>query len=338
MKKIAALSLLVSQISFAQYRAIPYIDQDGLECAFTWNENTGYSQLYFYQSSSEAFVAGPYQLNTAPTGDAGVYQFAPYLDQDGLECVLAWNSTTGSSRLFFYSSDSETFVEAPYQLPSSPTGDAGKFHMVPYLDQDGLECVLVTNILTGTSKLYFYSSDAEDFIESPYQLPTRPTGDIGEYYCIPYLDQDGLECVLTYNSKTGKSVLYYYSSDAEDFTESPYQLDQISSGGTGEIHMRPYLDQDGLECVITYNTSGASTLYFYSSDSEDFIEAPYQLPAAPAGEGKLGGKYMITPYLDQDGLECMLACNMVTGKTVLYFYSSDSQSFVESPYQLPMLR
>ena len=336
MKKIFCLVALATSVyGTSQHRAIPYLDQDGLECVFSWNETSGSSKLYFYQSSASSFSAAPYQLATAPTGDAGVYQFSPYLDQDGLECVLAWNATTGSSKLFFYQAATKTFAEAPYQLPANPTGDAGKFHFEPYLDQDGLECVLVTNRTTGVSKLYFYQVSTKSFALAPYQLPVKPTGDEGEYYCIPYLDQDGIECVMAYNSKTGKSVLYYYSVDTKAFEKSPYQLNDNPTGDAGEIHLQPYLDQDGLECVLAFNaTTGSSKLYFYQSASQSFAESNYQLPANPTGDS---GKIFFTPYLDQDGLECVLVCNATTGKSALYFYQTSTRTFELAPYQLDPL-
>src|SRR5687768_14999256 len=136
MKKILCLvSVVISFYANSQKQTSPYLDQDGLECVLTWNETSGKSVLYFYQAATESFTEAPYQLSAAPTGDAGTYQFSPYLDQDGLECVLAWNATTGSSRLFFYQAATKTFEAAPYQLPENPTGDAGKFHFEPYLDQ-----------------------------------------------------------------------------------------------------------------------------------------------------------------------------------------------------------
>lgn len=337
MKKILSFALLSCSalLSIGQRQASPYLDQDGLECVLTWNETSGASTLYFYQSSSESFAEAPYQLPKAPTGDAGTYQFAPYLDQDGLECVLAWNTNTGKSRLFFYQSSTKTFEASSYQLPENPTGDAGKFHMEPYLDQDGLECVMVTNIVTGVSKLYFYQASTKTFELANYQLPAKPTGDEGSFYCIPYLDQDGLECVLTYNSKTGKSVLYYYSSDSRAFEKSSYQLNSNPTGDAGEIHLRPYLDQDGLECILAVNAkTGSSKLYFYQTSTKTFEAAPYQLPANPTGDT---GKIFGYPYLDQDGLECVLVWNATTGKSVLYFYQTATKQFAPAPYQLSTL-
>jgi len=173
MKNFIFALLAVCSMSplMAQHHSFPYIDQNGLECVLTWNSSTGGSILYYYSGDDNKFLPSPYQLPFKPTGDAGVYQFHPYLDQNGLECVLAWNETTGKSKLYFYDSDLTAFAESPYQLPNNPTGDAGTYSFVPYLDQNGIECVLVLNMTTGNSKLYYYNTTSAQFDLAPYQLP-----------------------------------------------------------------------------------------------------------------------------------------------------------------------
>lgn len=162
--------LFISELK-AQRNSFPYLDQDGIECILTWNSETGISKLYYYEPYEGIFVEAPYQLPENPTGDEGTYQFHPYLDQDRVECILTWNSTTGVSKLYYYDPYEETFLESPYQLPEKPTGDEGTYHFHPYLDAEGIECVLTWNSETGISKLYYYDSYEGIFLESPYQLP-----------------------------------------------------------------------------------------------------------------------------------------------------------------------
>lgn len=164
-------SLLISSSLFAQHYAFPYLDQNGVECALVWNSASGVSTLYYYNSTEKKFVPASYQLPVRPTGESGVHQFHPYLDQNGLECVLAWNATTGESLLYYYATAQKKFVLANYQLPANPTGDDGTYTFFPYLDQNGIECVLVTNLNTGVNKLYFYSSTTKKFELASYQLP-----------------------------------------------------------------------------------------------------------------------------------------------------------------------
>ncbi len=167
---VALLSFCLSSSIFSQNHSFPYLDQNGIECVLLWNSSNGQSTLMFYSSAEKKFLPASYQLPTRPTGENGVHQFHPYLDQNGLECVLAWNETTGESKLYFYSSAQKQFVLANYQLPNNPTGDSGTYTFHPYLDQNGLECVLITNMKTGTSKLYFYSNTTKSFALASYQI------------------------------------------------------------------------------------------------------------------------------------------------------------------------
>lgn len=319
-------------VAVAELQCYPYLDQDGVECVLTSNSGTGSSDLFFYDSEEEVFTLSPYQLQSNLMGASANTRFAPYLDQDGYECVMIWDELTGKSKLYYYSDVTEGFVLSEYQLPENPTGDKGKFYFAPYLDQDGVECVLVTNIVTGSTKLYYYAADEKAFAESPYQLPANLTEDEGSYYCIPYIDMDGIECVLAYNSTTGKSILYYYDTEAEAFSKSPYQLDKKPTGDEGEYHFRPYLDQDGIECVLAYNSKTTkSVLFYYDSDEAAFLEAPYQMPNDPTGDK---GNVHFQPYIDMDGIECVLTWNTETGSSKLYYYDSSTELFEESPYQL----
>ncbi|HOZ30709.1 MAG TPA: hypothetical protein PLL66_07310, partial [Bacteroidales bacterium] len=183
--------------------------------------------LFYYKSSESKFVETNYQLPAKPTGDEGAYGFMPYIDKDGVECVLTWNTKTGTSKLFYYKSSEGKFVETNYQLPTKPTGDEGTFEFMPYIDKDGFESILAWNSNTGTSKLFYYKSSESKFVETNYQLPTKPTGDEGTFEFMPYIDKDGVECVLTWNTKTGTSKLFYYKSSEGKFVETDYQLPEI---------------------------------------------------------------------------------------------------------------
>ena len=227
MRNTFVFLLLLSVFHFtasAQKQCIPYMDQNGVECSLVWNSVTGASKLYFYNNNTGKFAETPYQLPAKPTGDAGSYQFHPYLDKNGVECVLTYNTTTGTSKLYFYNAGQKKFTEAPYQLPAKPTGDAGVFEFHPYIDQNGVECILASNATTGSSKLYFYNSGTSKFTPAPYQLPAKPTGDAGSYQFHPYIDKNGVECVLTSNATTGSSRLYFYKASESKFVEAPYQL------------------------------------------------------------------------------------------------------------------
>jgi hypothetical protein len=67
MKKILSLSIIalivISHLS-AQKHGAPYIDNNGLECALTWNAKTGTSKLFYYKGTENKFVEAKYQLPT----------------------------------------------------------------------------------------------------------------------------------------------------------------------------------------------------------------------------------------------------------------------------------
>ena len=96
---------------------------------------------------------------------------------------------------------------------------------------------------------------------------------------IPYLDKDGYETVLTYNVKTGTSILYYHKKNSKSFTVADYQLPPKPTGDEGPYEFVPYIDKDGYETVLTYNpVTGVSKLYYHETDSKTFTVTDYQLP------------------------------------------------------------
>lgn len=141
--------------------------------------------------------------------------------------VLVWDKTTGKSKLYFYSYTDKLFkaYEDNVQLPSTPLeGAKGQIKMdytsvhVPSQDKTYYE-VLVWDTETGKSKLYFYSYTDKIFkaYEDNVQLPSTPLegaqGSIEMDYTsvhVPSQDKTYYE-VLVWDTKTGKSKLYYYS-------------------------------------------------------------------------------------------------------------------------------
>ena len=114
---ILPLVILTSVKLTAQKNSSPYLDNKGNECVLTWNSKTGTSKLLFYKESENKFKEAAYLLPVKPTGDEGTYGFKPYVDAKGNECVLTWNSKTGTSKLFFYKESENKFKEAEHQIP-----------------------------------------------------------------------------------------------------------------------------------------------------------------------------------------------------------------------------
>src|SRR5688572_13304087 len=113
-----------------------------------------------------------------------------------------------------------------------------KFRLISPLILGGFFLGLMTNSCGGGETPASDSPEKEETVEEEI-VPQA------ELECYPYLDQDGVECVLTSNSGTGKSELFFYDSEEEVFTLSPYQLQSNLMGANANTRFAPYLDQDG---------------------------------------------------------------------------------------------
>ncbi|MTI20749.1 hypothetical protein E1176_06930 [Fulvivirga sp. RKSG066] len=133
------------------------------------------------------------------------------------------------------------------------------------------------NTQTGESTRYYYDND--DWHESTASLPARPLGnpsqegeimmDYHEYYT----EEGGqYRIVLVWNTKTGKSIRYYY--DNNQWHESTASLPAAplkSSGQIGEIMMayHEYYTLEGgqYRIVLVWNTlTGEAIRYYYDND------------------------------------------------------------------------
>ncbi|MBN4082147.1 hypothetical protein JYT21_00425, partial [bacterium AH-315-B15] len=122
---------------------------------------------------------------------------APYLDHLSRECVLSYNSSTGNSVLYYHKPSEKKFLISSYQLPHGPISHNEEWKCAPYLDHLGRECVLVWDVHSGVSKIFYHKPSENKFLVSSYQLPIAPLGE-GEYGFAPYLDHLGRECVLVW--------------------------------------------------------------------------------------------------------------------------------------------
>ena len=328
------LTLLTCTICYSQKMAAPYLDHLTRECVLSYNSNTGNSVLYYHKPSEKKFLVSSYQLPHGPVAHNEEWHCAPYLDHLGRECMLAWDSHTGVSKIFYHKPSEKRFLVSSYQLPIAPLGQAD-YRYAPYLDHLNRECVLVWDVETGKSKIYYHKPSENKFLESSYQMPEAPLGD-GSYGFAPYLDHLNRECMLVWNSENGNSKIYYHKPSDKKFLESSYQLPQSLKDSLGaNIGAVPYLDHLNRECVLAYSTStGKSKIYYHKPSDKKFLISSYQLPEAPLGS--VSGYYM-APYLDHLGRECVLVWEEKTGKSKLYYHKPSDKKFLESSYQLPVI-
>lgn len=109
---------------------VPSQDKTYYEC-MVWDKVSGKSKLYFYSYTDKKFK--PYEdnvqlpsspINTKPGDEVLMNYTAVHVasqDKTYYECMV-WNSTSGESKLYFYSYTDKKFkaYEDNVQLPSSP--------------------------------------------------------------------------------------------------------------------------------------------------------------------------------------------------------------------------
>ncbi|MGB0914647.1 MAG: hypothetical protein ACPGVI_01190 [Crocinitomicaceae bacterium] len=109
---------------------VPSQDKTYYEC-MVWDKNTGKSKLYFYSFTDKKFKAyeDNVQLPSSPIAKNSMDEVmmnytsihVPSEDKTYYECMV-WNTTTGASKLYFYSFTDKKFkaYEDNVQLPDSP--------------------------------------------------------------------------------------------------------------------------------------------------------------------------------------------------------------------------
>jgi hypothetical protein len=260
-----------------RFSLMPFVDQEGREAILSWNLETGYTRLYHYDDHAGKFVISSYQLPRSPTGDIGKLGFMAYKGEDGGERILAWNTETGVSKLYYYDEGQNQFLLSSYQLPVKPVAAGGECGFSAYLNKDGEESILAWNTGIGRSKLYVVNQKTQKFTLSSHQLPIQSLGK-GSYRFMSYLDKAGSECALVCNTETGVSKLHYYSKIVGEFKVSPYQLPSKPTGDNGVYGFTPFLNRDGAECILAWNAlTGVSRMYRHDDVENNFLVSSHQL-------------------------------------------------------------
>lgn len=170
---------------------------------------------------------------------------------------------------------------------------------VPSQDKSYYEA-MVWNTETGESVLYFYSYDSksfkkyEDNVQLPKSYPGLGSGEIMIDYTsvhVPSQDKTYYEA-LVWNTKTGKSELYYYKYSDKKFVKygDNVQLDLPKfSTSTGKVMMRytslhvPSEDKTYYEALMWNTKTGESELHYYNYTDKAFkiYSDNVQLPENP---------------------------------------------------------
>lgn len=262
----------------------------------------------------------------------------PFVGKDGSEVILAFDKKSGISAEWYFNQSTQKMARAASggQLPSNP-GVSAPFNMEPYIGNDNTEVVLVWNA-NGQSVSWYYDETAKKMTRSDdaHQLPAN-IGLEGNVMMHGYVGADKSEVILCWDTKTGRSVQYYFDQELKKFREADdkFQL-PADVGLTDDVMMYPYIGADGTEITLTWNkVTGKSVAWYFDDNLGRYVKAKpgFQLPATPA----LTGNVMMYPYVGNDSSEVILTWNISTGKSLSYYLDNATKTFTKSPpeYQLP---
>ncbi|MCW5906431.1 MAG: hypothetical protein KIS94_01100 [Chitinophagales bacterium] len=159
----------------------------------------------------------------------------------------------------------------------------------------------------------------------------------GSIMLLPFVGKDKSEVVMVYDTKTGKSVEWYYDEAEKKMKKAGagFQL-PANPGVTGNVMMKAYIGADGSEVILVWNTTtGQSVSWYYDEAEKKMLKNTdnYQLPQSIG----LTGNIMMFPYIGSDGSEVVLCWETATGKSVSFYYDNAEKKFLKSTaqYQLP---
>ncbi len=202
-------------------------------------------------------------------------------------------------------------IDPPFYAADFPASAKGAIMMdytsvfVPSQDKTYYEC-LVWDKYTGKSILYYFNYTDGKFVAyaEEAQIPTsisavssssEKSGVIMMDYTsvhVPSDDKTFYECLI-WNTKTGKSVLYYYNYTDSKFKaySDDVQLpnDPLNGLADGEFMMDytsvhvPTQEKTYYEIMVWDTQSGYSQLYFFDYNLSKFVtyEEKVQLPSEP---------------------------------------------------------
>jgi len=221
-------------------------------------------------------------------------------------------------------------------LTVASKASAGTIHMRPYFGPDKSEVVLVWDESSGVSKGWYYDKGTKKLTPSAAncQLPADP-GVKGRVMMAPYLGPDGTEVVLVWDTRSGKSVSWYFDAGESKFKRAEAGF-QLPTQKGAEVMLAPYLDKAKNEVVLAWDAAtGGSINWYHDSEEQKFkpSEPGYQLPR----HLRLQGRVMMTPYLTKDGSEVIYTWSVTTGESANWYYDEGEKRMKRSDagYQLP---
>lgn len=152
-----------------------------------------------------------------PVTSGGDFRFRSYFDvSDSKAYYLVWNIETGKSNQYYWDKSSTSWKSFEINLPERPLASvAGNVMMNVYYDfKDKKAYYIVWDTKGGKSVQYYWSNSDSKWEAMEINLPAVPLpGAIGDIMIDAYYDGDDADAYyLVYDTKTGKSIQYYWNS------------------------------------------------------------------------------------------------------------------------------
>ena len=148
---------------------------------------------------------------------------------------------------------------------------------------------LAWDIKTGKSVQYYWDGTNSKWLSFEINIPAQPVpGAAGNIMFDVYYDHtDGKAYYIAWDTKTGKSVQYYW--DGTNSKWSPFEINLPATplpGALGEVMIKSYFDSnDSKAYYIVYDTNGGKSIQYYWNGTDSKWEAfEINLPEKPLAE------------------------------------------------------
>lgn len=145
---------------------------------------------------------------------------------------------------------------------------------------------LVWDVKTGKSVQYYWNSSSNKWDSFEINLPPAPLpGATGKIMMDVYYDSnDDKAYYLVWDTKTGKSIQYYWNASGTkwDSFEINLPADPLP-GHTGEVGMKMYYDNNDKKAyyLVWDCSTGKSIQYYWNSSATKWDSFEINLPASP---------------------------------------------------------
>jgi len=111
----------------------------------------------------------------AQAGDDGRIQIRPYINKAGASLFVVWDTTTGASKIYYWSSEASKYVPTEIGLPAKPLNAAtGSIMIEPYVNKYGASMFVVWDTGSGESVIYYWDKGASKYVATEVGLPRAP--------------------------------------------------------------------------------------------------------------------------------------------------------------------